>query len=355
MSPGTRVALTGANGYVGSYICAELLRRGYVVHAPVRSLTPTKVAHLTALTGANERLKLFPGGDLTKAGSFDEAFEGCDAVIHTAAKVELGTDPAVVADSVEGVECVMASIDAAKSVRRMVQTSSIAAIQRYDKPNDYVFSEDDWNDYSRPETDAYGYAKTLAERRAAKRCLERGLAYVALNPAVVIGPVMTKQHTKASPIFLRNIIFGNPIFNVPSSFVDVRDVATAHVEALERIDDIVGPRRFVLASDYGCINATELVAIAEGVLPQYDFSAPPMYDPVRMRFLYMPLSRLPLVGRAIMSEYQRRAFATPIHFDNAHAKAQLGLTFKPLPTTVCDGVESIVAAGYATPRPRRSQ
>lgn len=350
-----KVALTGANGYIGSYICAELLRRGnYIVHAPVResSKKKGKIEHLLKLRGAAERLKVFEGGDLTAQGSFDEAFEGCEAVVHTAAKVELGLDPEIISASVDGVKNVLKSIDAAKTVTRVVHTSSIAAIQRYDKPANYIFSEMDWNDWSLPTTDAYGFAKTEAERCVAEHCESREIRYVALNPSIVIGPVMIKQHSKASAIFLRDVIFGNKVLNVPSNFVDVRDVAEAHVEALERIDTIDGPRRFILSCDTGVIQATELADIANRCLPQFIFHAPPMYDPNRMKFIYIPLSRIPFFGSYIMSEFHRRAFSTPIRFDTTYSKRVLGLSYRPMDDTVRDGVLSMIDAGFAKAKER---
>ena len=85
------VVVTGSSGYIGSFVVAELLSRGYIVHAPVRgsSTNPNKIAHLQALPNS-ENLKIFDGGDLTLAGSFDSAMDGAGAVIHTAAEVVLG-------------------------------------------------------------------------------------------------------------------------------------------------------------------------------------------------------------------------------------------------------------------------
>ena len=83
------VAVTGANGFIGSYMCAALLEQGYTVRAVVRnSSDQTKVAHLLALPGAAERLTCV-SGQLLEAGGYDDAFAGCAAVVHTAAVVEV--------------------------------------------------------------------------------------------------------------------------------------------------------------------------------------------------------------------------------------------------------------------------
>lgn len=87
---GTTVAVTGSTGYIGSFVVKELLDRGYTVNAPIRgsSKNPEKAQHLQSLPWASTRLKIFDGGDLDIAGSFDSSFEGATAVIHTAAEVQ---------------------------------------------------------------------------------------------------------------------------------------------------------------------------------------------------------------------------------------------------------------------------
>jgi nucleoside-diphosphate-sugar epimerase len=84
---GKLVCVTGASGYIASWIVKLLLLRGYTVKATVRDLTDRKkTEHLLALDGAKERLKLFKA-DLLEESSFEQAIEGCDAVFHTASPV----------------------------------------------------------------------------------------------------------------------------------------------------------------------------------------------------------------------------------------------------------------------------
>lgn len=80
------VAVTGAAGYIAAHCVARLLAAGYTVHGTVRSVaaaTGGSGAFLTSLPGAAERLKLFEA-DLLVPGSFEAAFKGCGAVLHTA-------------------------------------------------------------------------------------------------------------------------------------------------------------------------------------------------------------------------------------------------------------------------------
>ena len=77
------IAVTGANGYIGSHVVKQLLLRGYRVRAIVRDPTnPAKVDHLKCLSGADKLLELVKG-DLSEE-DYTRAFQGCSAVLHVA-------------------------------------------------------------------------------------------------------------------------------------------------------------------------------------------------------------------------------------------------------------------------------
>jgi len=321
------------------------------VHAPVRnsSKNPTKVQHLVSLPNAS-KLRIFDGGDLEVRGSFDTAFRDCDAVIHTAAEVVIGAQQSIIRASVDGTNNVLSSVDNARNCTRFVQTSSIAAIQTYDKPPGYIFSESDWNDWSTVEKgDAYGVAKTAAERMVHKHFEnDKERFCVCLNPGVVIGPVFTKAHTKASPIFLREIIFGNKVMNFPTTYVDVRDVALAHVNAMERLPK-VNDMRFILTNNENCLvnGALDMAVIARRLFPDEDLEGcKPKYPEIIMS-VARPLSMLPLVGGLIMSDLERKAQSTPVEFDNKLAQDHLDMEFRPLEETIKEGIQSMVDLGFA--------
>ncbi|CDP18887.1 unnamed protein product [Coffea canephora] len=86
---GKVVCVTGASGYIASWLVKLLLERGYTVKASVRDLNdPKKTQHLATLAGAKERLHLF-SANLLEEGSFDAIVEGCEGVFHTASPVQL--------------------------------------------------------------------------------------------------------------------------------------------------------------------------------------------------------------------------------------------------------------------------
>ncbi|KAK6928863.1 NAD-dependent epimerase/dehydratase, partial [Dillenia turbinata] len=84
---GKTVCVTGASGFIASWLVKLLLQRGYTVKASVRNLNnPKKIEHLLALEGAEERLHLYEA-ELLKEGSFDSVIDGCEGVFHTASPV----------------------------------------------------------------------------------------------------------------------------------------------------------------------------------------------------------------------------------------------------------------------------
>ncbi|MCI07450.1 bifunctional dihydroflavonol 4-reductase/flavanone 4-reductase-like, partial [Trifolium medium] len=82
------VCVTGASGFIGSWLVMRLMERGYTVRATVRDPdNMNKVQHLLELPGANSKLSLWKA-DLDKEGSFDEAIKGCTGVFHVATPMD---------------------------------------------------------------------------------------------------------------------------------------------------------------------------------------------------------------------------------------------------------------------------
>ncbi|CAN8288304.1 unnamed protein product [Cochlearia groenlandica] len=234
------VCVTGASGYIASWIVKLLLLRGYTVKASVRDPNdPRKTEHLLALEGAEERLKLFKA-NLLEEGSFDSAIDGCQGVFHTASpfyhdvkdpQAEL-LDPAV-----KGTINVLSSCLKTSSVKRVVLTSSIAAVAFNGMPRtpDTIVDESWFADpeYCRASKLWYVLSKTLAENAAWKFAKENDLQLVSINPAMVIGPLLQPTlNTSAAAVL--SLIKGAQTFpNATFGWVNVKDVANAHIQAFE--------------------------------------------------------------------------------------------------------------------------
>ncbi|KAH9603793.1 hypothetical protein KSS87_018819 [Heliosperma pusillum] len=228
-----RVCVTGASGYIASWIVKLLLHRGYVVHATVRSLNdPKKTEHLRELDGAKERLRLFEA-NLLEEGSFDSAVDGCCGVFHTASPVLLeSSNPQadLIDPALKGTLNVLSSCAKAPSVKRVIFTSSTAAVCHNGRPmTPETIIDETW--FSTSEAckgfvgDWYVLSKTLAEIAAWKFCNENGIDMISINPALVIGPMLqpTINWSRQSDTYL-NAAFG---------YVHVKDVAEAHIKAFE--------------------------------------------------------------------------------------------------------------------------
>ncbi|CAN0901780.1 Phenylacetaldehyde reductase [Linum grandiflorum] len=238
---GQTVCVTGASGYIASWIVKLLLSRGYTVKASVRDPNdPKKTEHLRALEGASDRLLLFKA-NLLEEGSFDSGVEGCVAVFHTASpfyhdvkdpQLEL-IDPAL-----KGTLNVLNSCAKTPSIKRVVLTSSIAAVAYNGKPRtpDVVVDETWFSnpDFCRESKLWYVVSKTLAEDAAWKFAKEKGMDLVAINPAMVIGPLLQPTLNTSAAVFLFELNAGAQTFpNATFGWVHVKNVAEAHIKAFE--------------------------------------------------------------------------------------------------------------------------
>eukprot|EP00466_Bigelowiella_natans_P003021 jgi/Bigna1/131025/aug1.13_g5733 len=333
----------GSIGFIGSHVVKALLAAGYIVRACVRDAeSKEKTAHLTAMKiGSGAKLELF-SADLFKSGSYDSAFDGADAVIHCAAVVanknSVKGDPyeAIVSPSVKGTQNVTTSIHKANSVKRVIHTSSLAAIQTYDKAPNYFFSEKDWNTWSNEvNQDYYGLGKTLAEQEAIKMSSGKSYDLVVINPCVVLGECLTKKHTKASPVFVRELLYGNKLPDTPVNFVDVIDVATAHVEALKRPE--AGSNRFLISGDHTSHfwRFAKLAQKLGKLYPQYTFKAN-----VYSGLLYN------IAWYTTMTEFERAVIQTDIKLDNTKSKEVLGIKYADFDDTLRATIDSMVTTNF---------
>ena len=268
------VAVTGASGYIGSWIVYDLMEQGYEVRACVRDVSkPEKVDHLLAMNDSDLRGRVeLCAADLFDQGSYDDIFKGCCAAIHAGATVGYNREePQLVYDGCfTEVAHVVESVKKSGSVKRFVFTSSFAAVG-HPSADGYVFTEHDWcddniEDRPVPFTDemipknrdiAYALAKARSERMIYEIAEKDGsFEAISILPLHVIGPLMCENHDQSYSWqnCIRYMLKGKPYKKSEGgrmlwNNVDVRDVGKAHRLCIESPMAGNGSRYILSASD----------------------------------------------------------------------------------------------------------
>ncbi|RDX46686.1 NAD(P)-binding protein [Lentinus brumalis] len=279
--PGSKILLTGANGFAAVWIVRELLDNGFSVCGTVRS--EVAAAYLRGLfKDFGARFKTAIVEDITKEGAFDSLVQGVDAVIHTAGPVNsTAVEPdEVIKPTVDGVQSILRSALMARStLKRVVLMSSSSAVfmpASYDDPKMHeVWDDNTWSNNTveavrtlgRDAMGPYKYAaaKVLAERGAwelvqREKAKEGGLEwdFVTLCPSYVFGPpahdVPALEKLKgSSKDFYDHVvkvdIQGPTLTSFGYAWIDVRDVARAFALALT-VPEAAGERFNVSAGPF---------------------------------------------------------------------------------------------------------
>ncbi|NTU96860.1 MAG: SDR family oxidoreductase [Chlorobiaceae bacterium] len=335
------VCVTGASGFIASHIVRELLGEGYRVRGTVRK-NPESYPYLLSLPGAAERLELV-NADLLAKGSFDHAVAECEYVIHTASPFEISiSDPQsdLVDPAVNGTESVLESCIKAGSVKRVVLTSSIAAIT--DEPeNDKIYTENDWNTMSSLSRNPYYYSKTLAERAAWDFIMHKrtGFDLVAINPPLVLGPSLSPA-LNTSKQMIRDIMMGEypAIMDMNWGFTDVRDVAKIHRLAMETKR---AEGRYLCTGD--TIHMRDLVALIKSSgftgyrLPNVDLSGKTGSALITLLSFTKPRN----VGKYIRTQIGRT-----MNCDITKLQSDFSFAFMPVKTSIIETIEDLVRWGH---------
>ncbi|XP_060211318.1 cinnamoyl-CoA reductase CAD2-like [Lycium barbarum] len=234
------ICVTGGSGYNASWLDKFLLQRVYTVKATVRYLNdPKNTDHLTSLDGAKERLHLFKA-NLLEESAFDAVVDGCEGLFNTASPFYHGVkDPQaeLIDPALKGTLNVLGSVAKTPSVRRVVLTSSVAAITFNGKPRmpEIVVDETWWSDpdFCRESQLWYVLSKTLAEDAAWKFVKEKAFDMVTINPAMVIGSLLQPTLNTRCAAIIQLLNCSETYPNATLGWVNVKDVALAHILAFE--------------------------------------------------------------------------------------------------------------------------
>ncbi|HEX8233134.1 MAG TPA: aldehyde reductase [Caulobacteraceae bacterium] len=335
-----RVLVSGAAGFVGAHVVERLLTVGYTVRGTVRD--PTKAEHLRALPGASERLELAPA-DLLEPDAFHPHVAGVDYVIHTASPYVLNArDPQrqLVDPAVRGTLSVLEAAATNPRIKRVVLTSSMAAVT--DEPDGRVLTEMDWNDRSSLTRNPYYFSKAEAERAAWRFAREAKPAWnlIAINPFLVIGPAHT-QALNASNQVIADLVRGRypGVLALEWGFVDVRDVAEAHVRALTAPD---AQGRYICAAETRSMRQVAEAVRRSGFeganLPKLMLDSGPGTVMARL----MSHTQKPGVG-----SYLRTHLGKTPRFDDSKIRRDLGLAFRDVDQSILDTLHDLRRWGHA--------
>ena len=252
---GERVLVTGGTGFIGSHSIVQLLAAGYRVRTTVRNLSRADDVRALAAAGGASRTETIEvvAADLMSDEGWPEAVADCTYVLHVASPFPVSQpkdENELIVPAREGaLRALRASRDA--GVKRVVLTSSFAAVGYSPKTHDGDYTEADWTDPATPGISAYVKSKTLAERAVWDFITTEGngLELSVVNPVGVFGPAWGTDLSTSVELMRIMLTGGVPVIPpISTSIVDVRDVASLHLLAMthpkaagERFLAVAGP------------------------------------------------------------------------------------------------------------------
>lgn len=349
MTPGT-VLVTGGSGFIGSHCILQLLAAGHNVRTTVRNLKregDVRAMLKVAGVDAGDRLS-FVAADLEQDAGWPEAVDGCDYVLHVASPFPSSVpkqEDELIRPAREGALRVLRAARDAR-VKRVVLTSSFAAIGYGQKPQTTAFNETNWTDPNGEGVGAYAKSKTLAERAAWDfvKAEGSGLELAVVNPVGVFGPVLGPDFSTS--ILIVQKLMDGAMPGLPRLYfgaVDVRDVAGLHLRAMMH-PAANGERFLAVAGDF-----LSMLGIAKILKKRMGAAAkrvPTLELPdwiIRLAALRDPAVKL------ILPELGKRKNAT-------HEKARRVLGWKPRSNeeSIIATAESLIQLGLLKDSPKKA-
>lgn len=344
----SRILVTGGTGFVGSHCILQALAGGHEVCTSVRHLNrEPDVRSMLKVGGVDPGSRLsFAAADLEQDAGWREAVAGCDYVLHVAspfpANVPKDENQLIVPARDGALRVLRAARDA--GVKRVVLTSSFAAIGYGHKPRTAPFTEEDWTDPDAEDVLPYQKSKTIAERAAWDFIANEGgaLELSVVNPVGIFGPVLGPDYS-TSILFVQRMMDG-AVPGVPRLYfgaVDVRDVADLHLRAMTE-PAAKGERFLALAGDF--ISALEFAKILKSrtgssgkrvptrQLPDWLIRAVTLFDPT---------------VKQILPELGKKKNAT-----NEKARRLLGWTPRSNEESIVAAAESLIRLGLLKNSPK---
>jgi len=338
MKTNTPVLVTGASGFIAIHCIIQLLEQGYHVRGTLRSMSRENELRKTLAKFVQANAKLtFVQADLLADAGWAEAMQGCDYVLHVASPfpVEAPKDENdLIRPAKEGTLRVLRAA-AEHGVKRVVLTSSVAAIAAGHPRVKTHFDEKDWSLPDSPTIEPYPKSKTLAENAAWEfmKTLPQGhpLELVVINPGYVLGP-LPDTHQRTSGELIKQLMSGTlpGLARVQFSGVDVRDVAAAHIAAMTTPE--AAGQRFLCINEHFWLH--EAAAILNKHFSARGYKIPTTILPswlVRIVAIFLP------PARSVLNTLDREVFT-----DSTLIRKTLNWKPRSLEQTLVDMAESMI-------------
>ena len=325
-----RVLVTGANGHLGLALTAQLVEAGHRGRASSRGATvKARAAPLQALGVEVDE------ADVLDAAAMERAAQDVEVVFHLAAPFRFVVkDPQreLIAPALRGAENALVAAHKA-GARRVVMTSSTVTLGG--KHRDRPLDERDWNDDA---VNSYAIAKTLAERNAWRVAKQRGVDLVCINPCAMMGPGFVRHTPNTLPI--ASLLAGEIPLAPPfcGNYVDVRDVARAHILAAETA---TASGRYVLGGTH--LRFLDLGKQVKTLRPAAKVPTrelPTLLFPVA-RMMDFVLHKTRGLPRQLSADFIEEYRDGRVTFSAARAQRELGWSARPFAETLHDTVEWI--------------
>ena len=356
------VAVTGCSGFTGAHMVRELVHHGYRVRACIRDVNSWRGKDAVNYLSGLPRVEIIDGCDLFTPGSYDDAFSGCVGVFHVAAVLgnsadgksqplgsgDVSTD--VYEGGTVGTQNVIDSINASGSVKRLLYTSSMAAVsgaKGADLPQGYEWTETDWasdgveeKQWHHPRN-SYARSKVDTEHQINAAADASGGVWdaITMNPAMICGPILFKAQVGQWIEQIGRLAGGlEPTwpskYDMYYNIIDVRDLVKAHRLAMESSVDhkqTEGGPRYVMHGSGGRSAmrfGTEVAKVINSDFPNFALGEP----------------------ATITSKGDPITIESKVLNDCKKAKSVLGATIRPVEDTIRTVVESSIELGIIDPQ-----
>jgi len=274
-----KVLVTGATGFIAGHVIHQLAEAGHEVTGTARSASKANALNKTLSAYAGKPIRIdIRAADLFSDAGWSAAVAGMDYVQHIASPLPANLPKdhdELITPARDGAIRVLTAAKKA-GVKRVVMTSSMAAVAYgWGDMRPKLLTEEHWsNSANLADNTAYTRSKTIAERAAWDYVNGegKGLELTTINPAAVLGPVMSGDFSASVEILtqlLSGKLPGTP--RVGFGIVDVRDVAAAHVLAMT--NPAAAGERFLVSDKFMWFS--EVANTLRGKLPPaYDKKLP---------------------------------------------------------------------------------